>query len=102
MIAWAFNYLALLLVFIVLYYTFGHLLGKKQKPKKKLYRDIISFVFALLLTALLYVLVLPYMGTAASYAVIAIFVVAVLFLSLALFGQMAGIDLPGLIKKEFG
>ena len=101
--AWgAFNYLALLLVFIVLYFLFSHLLSKRERPRKKLHRDAISFVLALLLTALLYLLVLPFMGTAASYVVVVIFVVAVIFLILVLFGQMTGIDLPEMLKKDFG
>jgi hypothetical protein len=95
-----FNYLALLLVFLVLYFTFGHLLGKRERPRKKIHRDLISFVLAILITFLIYWFALPFAGAGASYVLVAVFAVAVIFLILAVIGKMAGIDLPELLGKK--
>jgi drug/metabolite transporter (DMT)-like permease len=98
--AGAFNYLALFLAFILLYYLFLHLLGKHSKKKmldRVWVRKLLSAVFALILTALLYVGFFSYAGNAAAALVAIVFFVAVMFVILAAIGKLAGIDVLELL-----
>jgi heme A synthase len=98
-----FDYLALLLLFIILYYVFMYLLRKNvERLKNDSYRKLISLVLSGLVVVGVYLLFLSSAGTAATYLVAALFTVAVVFFILVLVGRLAGIDLPEMLKREFG
>ena len=96
----AFNYMALLLALIVLYYLFLHLIGKyvkSERLKKGRRPKVLSAVLSVLVTAFLYVAFFSMAGGAAMLLIAAIFVIAVLFLLLVGAGKLAGIDVLELL-----
>ena len=95
-----FNYLALFLALIVLYYLFLYLVGKHVKSeflKKGRRPKVIAAVLSVLLTALLYMAFFSVAGSAAAAVVAIVFFIAVLFLILAAIGKLMGIDVTELL-----
>lgn len=98
-----FNYLALFLVFVVLYYLFLHMAGKyvkSERLKKGNRPKYISAILSVLVTALLYIAFLPAAGGAAMLVVAVIFVTAVVFILVVAMGKLAGIDVPELLGMK--
>lgn len=94
------NYLALFLALIVLYYLFLYLIGKHVNSpflKKGVRPKIIAALLSVLLTALLYIAFFSVAGSAAAAVVAVVFFIAVLFLILAAIGKLMGIDVPELL-----
>ncbi len=102
--AWGvFNYLALLLAFILLYYIFMYVLKKKvSRIQKDAYRKVISLVLSALMVIGMYMLVFSGAGSATSIIVGIIFAIVVVFFAVTLIGRLMGIDVPDMLKKEFG
>jgi hypothetical protein len=95
-----FNYMALLLALIVLYYLFLHLIGKHVKSerlKKGRRPKMISAVLSVLVTAFLYVAFFSMAGGAAMLVIAVVFVIAVIFLLLTALAKIAGIDVLELL-----
>jgi hypothetical protein len=98
--AGVFNYMALLLALIVLYYLFLHLIGKyvkSERLKKGRRPKVISAMLSALLTAFLYIAFFSAAGGAAMLLIAAIFVIAVVFLLITAGGKIAGIDVLELL-----
>ncbi|MFH0956912.1 MAG: hypothetical protein V1813_03545 [Candidatus Aenigmatarchaeota archaeon] len=101
--AGVFNYLALFLALIVLYYLFLYLIGKHMKSaflKKGVRPKVLSVILSMLVTALLYVAFFSVAGGAAMVVIAAIFVIAVVFILFVAIGKLAGIDVPELLGMK--
>ncbi len=98
----AFNYLALFLLFIVMYFAFYYLFREKVKRlKNDSYRKFISLMLSVLVTLGAYMSVFAYAGDAVTVIAAALFAIFAIFFVLVLVGKMAGIDLPGMLRDEF-
>jgi hypothetical protein len=98
-----FNYLALFLVLVVLYYLFLHLIGKHVKSpflKKGKRQKYLSAILSVLVTAFLYVAFLPAAGGTAMFLIAFVFVAAFVFILFVLTGKLAGIDIPELMGMK--
>ena len=96
-----FTLLAYLLLLILLYYLFKHVLERGVKrlrgPAK---RKAFAFVLSMLVTILLYFLLAPYASAAGSHIAALVFVVIVLFVIVAAAARILDVDLIRLLRKS--
>ena len=93
---YAFNYLALLVVLIVLYYFFDYVFKKHsgRLERRGTTRQAISLVLSIIITVLCGIFAFAGVGTLVLIVAVILFIVAVLFLVGVTGGRLAGLKTP--------